>query len=116
MSKWRLLDHDPETGLKHWFRYIEDSDSWQHKYEQDTAPILEANKAAQNSGKNGKVSDEWWHAATIPNIIIHKWLVEEGWNALDKHNKDRLFQKLDSSEYAYLRPSNFRIGKRSRHV
>jgi hypothetical protein len=113
---WRLLDEDPMSGLKHWFRYIDETDSWQHKYEQPTDPSLDYNKARQNDGTNGKVAKDWWHAAHIPNIIIHKWLVEDGINFYDAKHWDRVAKKLDDPDYAYLRPSNFKIGKRSKQV
>jgi len=48
-------------------------------------------------------------AASIPNLLIHKWLVEEGWNAMDPACAKKLKQKLNSTEYLYLRTAPGRL-------
>jgi len=72
---------------------------------QDVEKILEVNKALANNDeytKNG-FKNEWWHYATIPNIIIEKWLNEEGINAYNDDHWPKVFQKLNSPEYRYLK-------------
>jgi len=76
----------------------------------ETDPVIERNKAmlTQNDGYTPDRSMR--RVASIPYILIAKWLNEEGWNALDPANADRLMRKLNSSEYAHLRTAEGRLG------
>jgi hypothetical protein len=56
---------------------------------QDVEPILEANKAMKN---NGKQKGDFRLVASIPNIFIEKWIREEGVN----------YMNLDKQEFARL--------------
>ena len=101
----RIIDHDPLTGVSTFFDYDHATDTTIVSREQDISAILEANKRLQNDEsytKNG-IKDEWWHYATIPNIIIEKWRNEEGIDVFDKNHERRVFQKLNSHEYRYLK-------------
>lgn len=96
------------SGIDHFLRHEADGsvhvESWQ-----DPEPFLDINKAmfTHNDGWNADKTQR--RVATIPNILIQKWLEEEG---LDIHNpahENRLKAKLNSSEYLYLRTAPGRI-------
>lgn len=81
---------------------------------QDVAPMLEQNKRALTTNDGYSQSRDLRRVASIPYAIMHKWLNEEGWWAMDS-DKDpdvakKLAQKLNSSEYAYLRTAEGRVG------
>jgi hypothetical protein len=60
--------------------------------EQDVEPILERNKALRNEPQR---SDWGRHIATIPNVILVKWLNEE-------HARGNVGVRLFSKEFAAL--------------
>ena len=76
---------------------------------QDVTPILDRNKAMATHNDGYTPSREMRRAASIPNVLLHKWLVEEGWNAFDPACAGKLKQKLNSSEYLYLRTAPGRL-------
>lgn len=107
----QFLDFDPMSGLRSFHEYDEASDTTIISYDQpNEGAILDRNKALANEGaahyKNDK---EFWHAAHVPNIVISKWLTEEGIDFYDKDHWPAVRQKLNSSEYAYLRTGKFVI-------
>lgn len=73
---------------------------------QDVEPILENNKRLRSLPQK---SDWGRHIASIPNILIEKWLFEEwafGNKALmygGKEFGELIARKLRDPEYAYLR-------------
>lgn len=104
MSK-RVIDHDPLTGITTWFEYHADSDTSVVGREQDVEPILEMNKAlalSDNYTRKG-FRENWWHYATIPNVLIEKWKIEEGIDVFNKDHARRVYQKLNAPEYRYLK-------------
>lgn len=85
---------------------------------QDVAPVLERNKAAQTHNDGYSKSREMARVASIPLVIIMKWMTEEGWDpfSADPDCQRKLAQKLDSAEYRYLRTSELIIGDHWRHA
>jgi hypothetical protein len=70
---------------------------------QDVEPILERNKALQNEPQR---RGDLRHIATIPNVVLVKWMNEEGINAL-KMSSDEfgafIRKKLDDPDWRHLR-------------
>jgi hypothetical protein len=68
-------------------------------------PLLDHNKDSRTTSSYTKkgIKNDWWHYAHIPMSIIHKWLVEEGINVFEKNDARKVFQKLNSPEYRYLK-------------
>lgn len=100
-----------EAGVRH--SWAEDSDgTLLFKATQDVAPILERNKAMAAHNNGYTPSKDMRRVASIPVSIQYKWLTEEGWDCLspDADCQRKLCQKLDSSEYMYLRTAEFRLG------
>lgn len=68
----------------------------------DVTDEIELNKQRLNSTPRILKAD-FWPEAHIPDIIVLKWLNEEGWSVFDKNAKDRLRRKLNDPDWRYLR-------------
>lgn len=83
--------------------------------QQDVEPILEHNKRLYNEACTGNrgysPSRTMVRVATIPNILIHKWL-QEGINVYDLNDWPKILAKLDDPEYALLRTAPGRLSGR----
>ena len=103
MSK-ELLDHDPVTGLSTWFEVDESEKKFHIHTTQDVQPFLEKNKQLQNRPeyKQAGIKAGFQHVAHIPDVVVHKWLME-GVNVFDPNHKDAIMRKLRDPEYRHLR-------------
>ena len=101
----RLLDYNPVTGEKQWFREDEDGECF-IRYEQDTAPVLDFNKEQQANNDLDRRSDHW-HAAKIPNSILMEWVVKHGVQFWNPAHKDGVKRLLNDPDYRYLRVNHF---------
>lgn len=85
-------------------RIITDADSLTIVNEVDVENNLSANKELYNDQDKGwSKTREFRRVAHIPNILVEKWLIEDGVNVMLPENKKWLRRKLNSSEYLYLR-------------
>ncbi len=93
------------SGTTTWFEYHPETDMTIVAREQDVEGILDLNKYLRNDVDYSKagIKNEWWHYATIPNILIEKWKNEEGINVFDKNDSKRVFKKLNQPEYRFLK-------------
>lgn len=69
---------------------------------QDVEPILDSNKKLEPIGQSG----DFRHIATIPNVLIEKWINEEGAPVLAMSSAEFarfIRRKLDDPDYRYLR-------------
>ena len=99
-----FIDFDPHTGISHWWDYDAQTDKATISTQQDIEPILEWNKNAANQGLTDKgIKESWWKYATIPNIIIEKWMNEYGVNIYNKDHQKKVFNLLNRPEYKYLK-------------
>lgn len=76
---------------------------------QDIAPILDRNRALQNEPQR---TESFRHIGTVPNVLIEKWINEEGAPvlAMSAHEFARFIRrKLNDPDYAYLRTTDGRI-------
>jgi len=96
------------AGISHCWRPA-GGDDYEVVSFQDATPFLEANKIAATHNDGYSPSRELRRAASIPLILILKWLNEEGWFALDPACEDKLKEKLNSSDYRYLRTAPGRL-------
>lgn len=79
----------------------------------DVGPILDLNKKLYNDGTNGYgPTREWRRIASIPNILLEKWLKEEGIRFWDSEDTHKLAAKLDDPEYLYLRTAPGRMSRK----
>ena len=78
---------------------------------QDVEDIMERNAALR---KETQRSDWGRHIASIPNVIITRWMNETGVMPFTKEFDDIISRKLKDPEWAYLRTDNqasqFRTG------
>ena len=77
---------------------------------QDVSAIIERNKALRNTNDGYSPTRDMVRIGFIPNIFREKWLNEEGWDAWrpDLYG-DKLVQKLNDPDYAFLRTGGGRV-------
>ena len=107
----RLVDVDEMTGVRTWHEYDDLSDTTIiHTDQIGVDEMLARNKVLQNAGsEHFKHDKEFWHAAHVPNSVIHKWFVEEGIDFYNPDHWNAVKRKLNSSEYAFLRTGLFNL-------
>jgi len=103
------LGKDPLTGIENFHSYDPDTNITYIEAVQDVEPIIERNKALANT-EHGQIGRKqcWWHAASIPNVVIAQWL-KEGVNFYDKEHWPAVKRKLNSPEYRYLRTGSGKL-------
>lgn len=98
-----------QAGVK-WHIRANDTGGWDLGAEQDVTHFIEANKRSQNSGGKGYTKDGTFRkAATIPVVVELEWLQKYG---IDMNNPDHwpgVRRLLNSNEYRYLRPFEWKI-------
>jgi hypothetical protein len=70
--------------------------------QQDVGPSIEYAKERQNNTPR-ILKGDLWPEAHIPDIIILKWLNEEGWSVFDPNAKAKLRRKLNDPDWRFLR-------------
>lgn len=97
-----------EAGIRHDITF--DSDGRMlTSATQDTTAVLDRNQAMFNENDGYTPSREMRRVASIPLILIYKWRHEEGWDAFNPQHADKLAQKLNDPDYAYLRTAPGRV-------
>lgn len=97
----------PGTGqLKSDFYWDDDNDCLVQRTQGDVTDAIDKNKAQQNEW-GGRFGDkEIYHkVASIPNEIIHQWLVEEGFNPY-QDMEHLIKKKLNDPNWKYLKTKN----------
>jgi hypothetical protein len=80
---------------------------------QDCEPTIELNKKLYNDGTGGYgPTREWRRVASIPNIILEKWLKEEGIRYWDSEDTHKLAAKLDDPEWRFLRTAPGKVSRK----
>ena len=105
----RLLDADPETGLRTWHDFDNETGLTRLTYEQDADPILDRNRAAANEA-SGRMGD-MVHVASIPASVQVKWMIEKGVDILNPDHKQAVAKLLDDPEWRYLKCRNIILGR-----
>jgi hypothetical protein len=102
-----------EGGTTTGVEYDQGSDQIVIANAQDCEPTIKLNKQLMNDGTDGYgPTREWRRVASIPNVILEKWLVEEGiryWDPADTH---KLAAKLDDPDYAFLRTAPGKVSRK----
>ena len=99
----RLLDRNPHSGLEAWFSHDAASGVSTIRYHQDAGPVIEANKRRQNESDGYSASRELRRAASIPPIIVLKWLTELGVNVFDRDHWPAVRRLLNDPDWRWLR-------------
>lgn len=107
--KKQSLGKDPLTGIESFHAYDPETDVTYIESVQNVEPIIERNKALANT-EHGAIGrkQSWWHAASIPNVVIAQWL-KEGVNFYNKEHWPAVKRKLNSPEYRYLRTGSGKL-------
>ena len=107
-----MSEHAPllttEAGISHHIHFDDDGTMITSAV-QDTTAILDRNKAMATHNDGYTPSREMRRVASLPLILVYKWLHEEGWDAFNPKHADRLARKLNSNEFAYLRTAPGRV-------
>ena len=115
MSDKYLLSYNPATQRK---VEIEEKDGLMIVHETVNPALLKAhlemnkkeyNAISHKGYKHALGKKNMWRAASIPNIIVEKWLKEEGIDVMKEEHWPRVMAKLNSEEYKYLRTSPGKI-------
>jgi hypothetical protein len=83
----REFEYDPATGIRTWFHYDHDTDTFTLEKVQDVAPILEENLLIRNA-----TEDRWkgdGHGVRVASLPIHLWA---------KLRKDRIIDDHDPKQ------------------
>lgn len=104
----RLLDYDPLTGQREYFKANGDG-TFSIVYEQQVGSILEANKAdfIERDAKK-QIDRDWVLYARIPNIVAMKWRNEQGVDIFNKNHRRKMFSLLNDPDYRYLKAVDMR--------
>lgn len=98
-----LATFNKDTGVSTWVEATGDGSLITHT-RQDTSSITDLNKEMQNSGRQGFVVDpDMWRVASIPHVVVIKWLNDHGVNFYNNEHFPAVKKLLNSSEYAWLR-------------
>jgi hypothetical protein len=100
----RLLKHDEDTGITTWFEHDSATRKNIITTTQDCTLILDTNTKIQNESNGWSKSKFMRHAASIPIMVLFKWM-QEGFDPFDPNNKKALFKRLDDTENRKLRTS-----------
>jgi len=108
--------HDSPGGIfEHMVEQASTGEVFDH-HVQDVEPILNNNKrlmAEAETGNKGYSPDgDWKRLASIPLVLVEKWLFEEGINVNNKDHWPAVAAKLDDPEYLYLRTAPGRVSDR----
>jgi hypothetical protein len=104
VADWELLEADPLLGVKKYIRPGDEADSVDVRYEYDSTPVIERNKALQNEDFDRR--DDMWHVASIPVGVMYEWVVKHGINAWNPQHIDGVKKLLNSSDYRWLKVKN----------
>lgn len=77
---------------------------------QDVASILEDNRAQYDTNDGYTADRSMRRVAYIPQVIIQKWLNEEGLDVWNTDHKQRLMRKLNDPDWRYLRTAPGQLG------
>jgi hypothetical protein len=83
--------------------HLHDGDALTVERVQDVEPVIERNKALQGLPQK---SDWGRHIATIPNVILERWMKEEGVNVLGLSGEEWgkfIRKKLADPDWRHLR-------------
>ena len=103
----RLLSD--RNGIRTTIDFAGDGKSFDVTKRQDVEPVLDLNRAQANDIGKKSVSDCYNKVASIPAIIIAKWLIEDGLDIYNPDHAARLKKKLNDSEWQYLRTNTMVI-------
>lgn len=96
--------YDPASGITDQYFYDDATNRLTIRRLQDVEAVLDDNKSNFNQHDGIKYNDSkgLHQVATIPNILIEKWLREEGFNWYTATDSEKR-KKLNDPDYRYLK-------------
>lgn len=79
------------------------------EHRQDVEAHLDRNKALQNHDDGYSPTRELRRAASIPDVIVVKWMEENGINVFDPEHSTAVKRKLNDPEWRWLRTAPGRL-------
>lgn len=77
---------------------------------QDAEPILDLNKQTETGGRSAWGADqEMWKVASIPHVVVVKWLNDYGVNFYNNDHWPKVRQLLNSPDWRWLRTGGGRL-------
>ena len=106
-----FFDYDPLSGITQYTEYDNLTDELVIHSVADAQPVLEMNKAMANDPdyKQQGIKNEFWHVASIPQIVQLKWLTEKGIDVHNSRHWPEVRKLLNDPEYLYLKTTPGRI-------
>ena len=98
----RLVDSTDAGGVTTTFEIDEDGNVLV-KRSQVLAKHFDANRQAYNAFSLSDRARDIWRMASIPAVIVEKWLNEDGINVFRKSDAERVRRKLNDPEWRWLR-------------
>lgn len=74
---------------------------------QDVEPIIDRNKSLQNEAQTW--AGDWHHIGSIPNVILEKWMNEQGADVLRMSAEEFgqfIKRKLNDPDWRWLKTTN----------
>ena len=93
---------NPLTGIQEQFEVT--PEGGRQNFRADVTRELDLNRRDRNDGSNGYgPTREMRRIASIPSVVIMKWLAEEGVDATKQENIEWVLRKLKDPDWQYLR-------------
>lgn len=99
----RFLGHDPAYGLTEAFHSF--GDEMAIETFSDIQPIIDNNKRLANDGDGFSKTREFRRIASIPLVVVEKWLREYGVDVFNKDHQKKVRQLLNDPDNRFLRTS-----------
>lgn len=104
-----LFDHDEITGTRTWYE-SDGAGGFRLVTEADCEPVLDGNKQLQSGSGRDYWKGDVRKEASIPNVILMKWLVEDGIQYWTPEGQSRIVKKLNDPEWRYLKCADVMVG------
>ena len=105
-----LIATEFEAGVK--TSYLKEDGKLIIARDQDVESVIESNKRAQNENtySGRRLNGATFHkVASVPMIVLEKWMREKGINPFDKNDAPKILSLLRDPENKYLRTSLVKI-------
>lgn len=105
----RLGSLGADNGVETIVHHDDDGDRLIIERAQDVQPILDHNKRLFTHNDGYSPSRELRRVASIPLVVVEKWLREDGIDVFNKDHAEAVRRKLNDPAYAHLRTAPGRV-------
>lgn len=100
---WRLLDHDPLSGMTQWFKHDADAGKNYIHYTQDAQPVLDVCKMENNHADRAKeMRGDIVHVARVLPATQLEWFAKYGVKMWERDHLPAVHRLLDGP-YKHLK-------------